>query len=216
MVEKREYLVEIGILNRKRKRDENTQLTRKKQRAEKTTAGFIISFDYETVFIWDGTIKPYWLHYKVSTYSNEMFTEGFIVAETKQEIEDNVVTRKFIDFLDKFEAETKQIVPCFRKFQFIACGNSQEDIPVEFKYKQLLNCSTGQYGYFKTELIDEPCETSQQINTFVSTREFKFFPLEYEERYFDILLKDSKKAYIHDGQKGFLKQYTPQMSRQYD
>jgi hypothetical protein len=84
MAEKREYLVQIGILNRKRKRDENTQLTRKKQRAEKTTAGFVISFDYETVFICDGTVKPYWLHYKVSTYSNQMITEGFIVAETRR------------------------------------------------------------------------------------------------------------------------------------
>jgi hypothetical protein len=34
--------------------------------------------------------------------------------------------------------------------------------------------------------------------------------------YFDILLKDPQKAYIHDGQKGFLKQYTPQMSRQFE
>ena len=99
-----------------------------------------------------------------------MLTEGFIVAETKQEIEDNVVTRKFIDFLDKFEEETKQIVPCFRKFQFIPCGISQEQIPQEFKYKQLFNCTTAQYGYFKTELIDEACKNSEEINTFVSRR----------------------------------------------
>jgi hypothetical protein len=150
MAEKRGYLVEIGILNRKRKRDENTQVKRKKQRAQKTTAGFVISFDYESVFVWNGTIKPYWLHYKVSTYLNEMITEGFIVAETKQEIEDNVVTRKFVDFLDRFEEETKQIVPCFRKFQFIPCGPTEEDIPQEFKYKQLFNSTTGQFGYFKT------------------------------------------------------------------
>jgi hypothetical protein len=138
MAEKREYLTHIGVLNRKRKRDEIKQLTRKKQRAEKITAGFVISFDYETVFIWDGTIKLYWLHYKVSTYSNEMITEGFIIAETREEIEDNVVIRKFIDFLDRFEEETKQTVSCFRKFQFIPCGNSKEDIPVEFKYKQIV------------------------------------------------------------------------------
>ena len=131
-----------------------------------------------------------------------MITEGFIVAETREEIEDNVVTRKFIDFLDRFEEETKKIVPCFRKFQFIPCGPTEEDIPKEFKYKQLFNSTTGQFGYFKTELLEEACENSQEINTFVSRREHKFFPV-YDEMYLDIMLKDSKKAYIHDGQKGF-------------